>query len=181
MDVLEFVARSEWPLATVLALFLLRKPLVEMLDRVSPTKIDAWGFKAEFERTLDKVDALTGPLEEVAKTQRAAEDLDGAEKRSAEGLVLVSWQRLVSTLTELVKARDGEAAAQRVRTKPEEAARLLGLSDDEVQAIHDLRRLRNGVAHGRIEVVSESEAARFDDISWRLIGRLASIPVTKEV
>ena len=61
MDVLEFLAASEWPLVAGLALWFLRRPLMRMADRVNPTKLDAWGLKAEFAEALDKVETLIPP------------------------------------------------------------------------------------------------------------------------
>ncbi|HEY1720915.1 MAG TPA: hypothetical protein VGG27_06695 [Magnetospirillaceae bacterium] len=59
MDPLDFIAKSEWPLVVLVTIFAVRRSLARMIDRVSPTKVDAWGFKAEFEKTLDKVELLT--------------------------------------------------------------------------------------------------------------------------
>jgi hypothetical protein len=70
MDILEFAARSEWPVVAATAIWLVRKPIARMLDRVNPTKLDAWGLKAEFEKRLDKVDLLTSPPDTVEDAPR---------------------------------------------------------------------------------------------------------------
>ena len=55
-----------------MALWLVRRPLARMLDRVNPTKVDVWGFKAEFEKRLDKVDLLIAELDEPDRSEPSA-------------------------------------------------------------------------------------------------------------
>jgi hypothetical protein len=52
VDILEFLAHSEWPIVVGGALLILRRPLSEMMGRMNLSKIDAWGLKAEFEKGL---------------------------------------------------------------------------------------------------------------------------------
>jgi hypothetical protein len=69
VDFLEFVQRSEWPIIVGATLWIVRRPLVNLFERLNPTKVDAWGFSAEFEKTLNKIDALT-PAQPKAATSR---------------------------------------------------------------------------------------------------------------
>src|SRR3954471_13715273 len=95
MDVLEFVARSEWPIVVVVSVWLLRRSIRDMLNRISPTKIDAFGFKAEFERTLDKVDQLTPPADQkdlpILTLNRSPKDAE-LIPASPEAIILDAWR-----------------------------------------------------------------------------------------
>jgi hypothetical protein len=226
VDLLEFVAHSEWPLVAGVALYLMRKPLVEMVARVSPTKVDFLGLKIELERRLEKAEALTA-IEQPASpalskardvppsimapptarfkvrdnappgvlTDSATPDTSGyaALHAQADALplgntapeiqVLLAWQRLESEVRRLVderlKPRTGNAQIQakarnlwHVPHMIESAAKELGLNDDEMAALRELRALRNQIAHSNHPFVMQSDATRFKAIVERLITRM---------
>ncbi|MDB5409590.1 MAG: hypothetical protein JWL84_4502, partial [Rhodospirillales bacterium] len=70
MDLLEFAARSEWPIVAGVAVFLVRQPLVKMIERLNPTNFDAWGLKIAFEQKLEKAELLA-PVPEAEPTAPA--------------------------------------------------------------------------------------------------------------
>jgi hypothetical protein len=88
MDFWEFLARSEWPIVIGGTIWLLRRSFQDMLSRVTPTKVDAFGFKAEFERTLDKVEQLTAP------TDQKPAQIEDLLLASPEAVILDSWRQL---------------------------------------------------------------------------------------
>ena len=69
MDVLEFVARSEWPVVVLVGVWLFRRAIRGIFERINLTKLDAWGLKAEFEKGLAKAELLT-PLPDRIPVER---------------------------------------------------------------------------------------------------------------
>ena len=54
----------------------------------------------------------------------------------------------------------------------EEAARRLGLSEDEIESLRTLRDLRNKVAHSAETSLTWDDATRFKEATERLLGRM---------
>lgn len=186
MDVLEFLARSEWPIVVGGALWLLRKPISAMIGRVNLTKIDAWGFKAEFEKGLQKVEALTsgeptkvgGKIIE-ARIEDRIQFRDSADANvevnlTPELIVLHAWGRLESAMRKMIDAERPQKVGNITipPLKIEEAAKQLGLSDDEIESLRVLRRLRNEVAHSANSALTWSDATRFRQATDKLLAKL---------
>ncbi len=151
-----------------------------MLDRVSPTKVDAWGFKAEFDKVLGKVELLTpsslsgeGSLRVETEVVRSLRhELDVA--RPPELLVLRAWARLEAAMRQISDAEHPHVSA-RVwnRSQPiDQVARELGFDADEISALRELRELRNRIAHTLDVSVSDEEAARYRAATERFLSRL---------
>jgi hypothetical protein len=164
MDFWEFVARSEWPIVVGGAIWLLRRPLQDMLSRVTPTKVDAFGLKAEFERTLDKVEQLTAPTD-----QRPAQ-IDDVLPASPEAVILDSWRQLENAVREKLPSKGRNIL---VPPKATELERQLNLSEDEIAAYQSLRKMRNQVAHENAPV-SREDAIRFKEAAQRLLQRFVT-------
>ena len=91
MDILEFLARSEWPIVALVAVLVIRKPLGRMVDRVNPKKVDAWGFKAEFEKRLEKAELLVPPQgKSIGKSSNNIHRIVGTTSADDAGLSLSS-------------------------------------------------------------------------------------------
>ncbi|MGC2224043.1 MAG: hypothetical protein WA624_17685 [Methylocella sp.] len=54
----------------------------------------------------------------------------------------------------------------------DQAARELGLTDDEVESLMTLRKLRNAVAHSAGTALTWDEAMRFKQATERLLARM---------
>ncbi|MGO8868459.1 MAG: hypothetical protein ACLQME_18370 [Alphaproteobacteria bacterium] len=190
MDFLEFAAHSEWPVVAGIAIWLIRRPLGRMMDRISPTKVDAWGIKAEFEKSLDKVDLLTPAKESKSKPTLAMDEaLPPSGKKSAriftrdaafqrkpssnapEIIVLQAWDRL----EKYMKSIQPMLQLEQLWGRPNAMGiveRILGLTEDEAAAVMELYKLRNQVAHAKYAPVTESDAIRFQDAIDRLLTRI---------
>lgn len=197
MDWLELAAKSEWPALGAYALWVLRGPISRLLDRMHPTKMDAWGFKAEFARDLDKVDMLTLPKEVQSKHAKAAKPptlaldakptpkLDRENYRFISGLhtvdspeasVLTDWAALETALQEKA-AIVGIGPSVRGLPSRSEWASLgpkVGLTEDETAAVQELRKLRNDVAHATGARISPEEARRYREVVTHLVSKLLS-------
>ena len=181
VDIIELVARSEWPIVVGAALLIFRRPIQSLIARVNLTKIDAWGFKAEFEKGLDKIEALT--FIEPAKTRAkiATDELrrldnSGASATGAtpEGLVLDSWRQLEGTMRRLVDELHPNVS-RTIHPPPlrfEAAAEELGLSADDMASLLLMRKLRNDLAHSPDARITWDDALRFQVATRRLMNKL---------
>lgn len=194
MDTLDFLARSEWPAVTVVALWLIRAPLGRMLDRVSPTKLDAWGFKAEFEKALDKVDLLTARdhVERGAQpsTKEEANVVDSQPNHvtpppdleeylshqqtftaTPVGIIHEAWDRLENLVSKVVREEGVVGGFEWFLPDVERALRRRGLDGDEIAAIMELRRLKNRI-YPSMGSLTIDDALRFKLAAERLMARL---------
>jgi hypothetical protein len=93
---------------------------------------------------------------------------------SPEMIVLEAWGRLEGSVRPLIEAKHPSlsrrqwAAARAI----EEVARDLGLSEDEIQSLRVMRRLRNEVAHSDSSHLTWEEALRFKNATKRFTARL---------
>jgi hypothetical protein len=172
VDFWEFVARSEWPIVVGGTIWLLRRSFQEMLGRINPTKLDAFGFKAEFERTLDKVEQLTAPADQQ-KSPIMAFDSKPADtpeliQASPEAVILESWRQL-----ENAARRKLPPPANKIifPVHPTRLADYLNFTEDEIAAFQSLRKLRNQIAHSDTPV-SRDDAMRFKEVTERLLERV---------
>jgi hypothetical protein len=158
MSLLDFFARSEWPIVALIVLWFLRRPIVRMLDRVSPTKVDAWGFKAEFERGLAVVE-LAAPTADGAVL-----DSGPPPSESKVGLpgakVLDAWSRLEN------RTKQAYREVFTGVTVSDDASLLhmlvaLGVDRSSIDGISELRVLRNAIAHGKGPPLDDIEAERY--------------------
>jgi len=186
LDIIELIAHSEWPIVVGGGLLLFQRPIRELLARINFTKIDAWGLKAEFEKGLDKVETLTAPKkEEKAKPKLAMDEKLPPEQSkmrapvpatgaSPEAMVLDAWSWLEGDMRAMIDAihprREGVLWTPAL--KIDQAARELGLSDDEVVSLLTLRKLRNNVAHSTGTQVTWEDAMRFKQATERLLATM---------
>lgn len=190
MDIVELIARSEWPVVVGGALLLFRRPVRELIARINLTKLDAWGLKAEFERGLDKVEELAPTKEEAKADERVKIEFHNKsstttgwaaglrpflyENVSPEAIVLDTWSRFEADLramTDALPSRDAGAP----RTLPlriERTGKEFGLSDEEIESIMVLRRLRNKIAHSADGSLTWDDADRFRHAVDRLLAKM---------
>ena len=195
MDWLEFIARSEWPVVVGGTLFLLHRELRGLVSQISPTKLDAFGIKAEFERKLERVELLSGDDKEVSPNLLAQTDTEDAEEtlqattasrglvghdqaewvrrhisrygNSPEMAVLKAWERIERGIR-VTASMAGMNVSSRQRLG-EPLLRKVGLGPDEVTIFRELRALRNSVAQANGPTsLTWDEATRFVDAIGRL-------------
>jgi hypothetical protein len=66
--VLDFVARSEWPLVAIGGIYLLRETLGRVAAGIISGKFEGWGFKGEFERKTELAELLLTPVDATPRT-----------------------------------------------------------------------------------------------------------------
>jgi hypothetical protein len=185
VDILEFLAHSEWPIVVGGALWLFHKPLRKMAERVNLTRIDAWGIKAEFEKGLDKIEVLTPPRNEEKKptvTIDVSKIIEGTSKAdpliTPEMIVLGTWRAIEERMRPFAVGTSMDMPMHYIRLKS--AARRLGLRQDEIDSLILMRRLRNKVARTPDAQLSWEDAERFKDAAVRLLARLETLRPDEE-
>jgi hypothetical protein len=192
VDLLELIARSEWPVVVGGALFLFRRPLVKLIGRINSTKVEALGFKAEFEMGLEEVENLTPPsTEELELVHKITHDEKGKGENlsqwiqkpswssytpepSPEAVVLGAWTWLeVNTraMIEAIHPRNYRSDIFESR-RLYEAAREFGLTEDDIKSLGKLHELRNKVAHSTESILTWDDAMRFKEATERLVARM---------
>jgi len=192
VDVLELIARSEWPLVVSGGLFLFRAPLGQLIDRISLTKFEAWGLKAEFAKGLQKVDNLTPPsVEELELTYKITHDetvkgenlsrwvqkpphsVELPPPESPEVLVLGAWSVLEANMRAMTDSPHVSTTGALSRASIYNLANRLGLTSDEKESLATLLNLRNKVAHAHAETsLTWDDALRFMEATQRLEARM---------
>lgn len=182
MDFWEFVVRSEWPIVVGGAIWLLRRSLRDMFNRVNPTKVDAFGFTAEFERKLDKVEQLSPPPdhEDAAPTTAISGDspqIPVLLPASPEAVILESWRQLEKATRQKLPQLKFKNFV--LPLKESALKSNLYLTDDDIAVYQELRDLRNQVAY-KDAPVSRADAIRYKEAAERFIQRLATLQAHME-
>lgn len=177
MGVFEFITALAWPSVVAFGIWTFRDQTRGMMDRILPTKLDAWGFKAEFEKRLEKVEILTkNESSEVLTSNQAA--LPPPEQQTfkldltkpPEMRILRAWNRLGKTIQRYPDGRLRTETNLRWDTSEwiDTASREIGLTADEAAALKELQALRNKVAHNVEATLSDNDATRYEEASARL-------------
>ena len=164
MDTLEFIAALVedlvWPLTVVLAIFVFRGPIYNLLPFLQRLRYK--DFVVEFNKKLDEVEtqaaAITGEGTEVPVDEYMLE-LANAHPR---GAVIDSWLAIEKAIRDVAASRDIDVQDPRRRSAfavERELARSGALNPEVVSLVRDLRSTRNEVAH-RLDVPFTPEMAR---------------------
>jgi hypothetical protein len=188
MSVLEFIASLvqslAWPLATVVAVFWLRKPITSALEkRLRRAKLGSAEFefdpakteelRAEVEGERAELERSAPPIEKEA-TQESADDEAGRMTKlvalaelSPVGAFLTSFIELERTLRDLLADRDDVLRAPPVQLG--RAAVLHDLfSESDYSAFEYLRRARNELVHATREDLTPAQAVELATLASSL-------------
>jgi hypothetical protein len=174
LDILEFLARSEWPAVAVGVLWILRRPIAALIDRINITKLNVWGVTAEFDRSLEKVETTLTPTngkkdERTTKEPSSIPKLMYSFNVSPEVMILDAWSWVEVTMRNLLEELEpGSKEPYEMQFDFATAGRKLGLRSDEVDSLLTLQGLRNLVAHSGGAPISWEEAARFKKAAEQL-------------
>ena len=164
MGTLEFIAALVedivWPLTVVLAIFIFRGPISNLLPFLQRLRYKE--FVVEFNQKLDKVEteaaAITGEGTEVRVDDYMLE-LAQAHPR---GAVIDSWLAVEKAIRDVAASRDMNVDDPRRRSTyavEKELARSGALNPAVVSLVRDLRSTRNEAVH-RLDVPLTPEMAR---------------------
>jgi hypothetical protein len=186
VDGLAFVASVinsvlSWVTAAIIALFLFRRELAKVLvllgERIE--EFEGFGIKTKLRRDLD---ALEDILPRAADAKEAAAPAEAERTEIAAELTLLpppyiilqSWRRLEQTVREAVTIhRPGTPRKPTRSFDYVSLARTHGLlTEEEMQAAHRLRQVRNLAAHSDGSGVTVSDALRYRDLADDLIQKI---------
>lgn len=182
MDILAFIASIinslAWPVTALIALFLLRKQLMELIPGVRRLK---WkDFEIDFGKELQKVEEtvrtvkvppptkmqLPADIQPAPLPKTQDELLERLAALSPNAAILESWRNVERTLDFYFKSRGIE--------RPQSAQTIAGHLDYDsnfppqlVAAYQELRFLRNRAAHSREDLTAE-HAKKFSAIADKL-------------
>lgn len=176
MDTLTFIAKLAealgWPIAAIVLAAWLRKEIRALLPYVK--RVKAGPLEAEFEREVRELKASTEAAPAEARkelppppSQPLLLQLAELHARSA---ILEAWVRVEAAARAALEKKSPATATVATRN-PHRLAEQLGalglLEEDQVSLFHELRNLRNEVAHvpefspSRESVVSYIEMASY--------------------
>lgn len=165
----EIIKAAAWPSATFAIVFMLRKPLRELLKLLRRLKYG--DFEAEFDKEVNEAketaeelsQQLTPALSEAADFATYS-NLIKVNPRSA---ILEAWRTVESELRNLARSKQ---LLMEATPPPSRVLRVLDrakeLDTAQVALIHDLRALRNQAAH--LEDFSPSENAALNYVQLAL-------------
>lgn len=182
MDFLTFLATVigslAWPISLLIAVFLLRKPITELLPGLRRLKYK--DLEVDFGKELEKIEAVLDTVQEPTKpkgelpieVQREplpkthSELLERLTELSPNAAILESWRGVERTLDFYFGSRGIE--------RPHSGQAILGYLDYDsnvppqlVSAYQELRLLRNRAAHDRVNLTAE-DAREFSALADRL-------------
>jgi hypothetical protein len=150
----------------LVVLLVLRKPIAELLPKLRSWEGPAgkFDFGKQLAETEESVDEAVEAAEQTAASQTeiagsaaslappppALEpSLDAEANANPSFVVLSAWERLVAALADLVGAAGLPMRSRTVVAQVDDLRRRGVVNEDFLEAVTELRQLRNAVAHGQ--------------------------------
>ncbi|WP_110685689.1 hypothetical protein [Salinicola aestuarinus] len=179
MDSLTFISslvRSlAWPVFALILALLFRDQILQFGTFIK--KLRAGPFEAELEHDLEQLRSLL-PMHRTAAGGRADDDvgfLTTLAKRHPRTAILESWTQLEQAARAAVRSQQqGEPGQDHVAVArlPEPLVRAGLIDQPQVTLYHELRRLRNDVAHATAHEPTREAASAFVALATTLHTRL---------
>jgi hypothetical protein len=184
VDWLTFVSSGikslAWPAVVIVALFVLKRNLGDLLrslgDRLEKAK--GAGIELTFGKGIDQVEEILPASEtkEIVEpiTTEKIETISGLAQLPPSYIVSQAWLRFEQTIRDSVDIPNITSpsirrASYRVMDYIDLARRQELLYSDEVPAVEQLRALRNQAAHSTDPGITLTDALRYHDIANTLI------------
>lgn len=177
MDFLTFLAQLidslAWPVTVLVVVWLLRRPLAQLLPEVR--KVKYGDFEAEFGREVEELRERMAEVMPPPKTEpEEAESfgrLEDLAKVAPNAAVLQAWNEVESAARNLLEARgrtvDADSPTPYLRIE-----RMLQrgelVEERKVKIFKDLRRLRNKVAHAAGYEITRAQAEEYIELALAL-------------
>lgn len=164
MGILEFIValveNLVWPLTVVLAIFVFRGPISNLLPFLQRLRYK--DFVVEFSQKLDEVETQAAAITGEGAEFRVEDDLLDLAQAHPRGAVIDSWLAVEKAIRDVAATRDVEVDIPPGRSTiavERELARSGVLNPMVVSFLRDLRETRNQVVH-RLDVPLTPEMAR---------------------
>ncbi|MBU1369473.1 MAG: DUF4145 domain-containing protein [Proteobacteria bacterium] len=159
-----------WPVVVLASVYLLRKPLIELIPQLKKLKYKEleMEFEHELEALSKKSQESRSRVEiEVPKEEEEDYYLQRVKELSPIAAIMESWLGLETTA--ISTAQHFKLTPEKKRINFHIAIQTLHknnvLTDQDVANINDLRALRNKAAHELNFQITEDEAAKFIEIA----------------
>lgn len=171
MGALEFTSTLigqviSWPVLVLVVVFVFRKPIAELIPKLRSWEGPAgkFDFGKQLAETEDSVDDAVEAAERTAALQTEIAGSASAvtppppafepslavqANANPSFVVLSAWERLGATFADLAGAAGLPMRSRTVVAQVDDLRRRGVVNEDFVQAVTELRRLRNAVAHGQ--------------------------------
>ena len=182
MDVTQFIIeladKLAWPLVALVALVMLKRPLEDLLPLAKRLKYK--DLEVEFGQVLQAVSRdAAGVFPELEQDRRSR--LIATVKHLPNAAVLEAWDEVDSAAETLIRQQVSEvdlAVDTRYKTMGTILARQALLDTKKVKLFHELRQLRNKVAHAENFTVGPAEAVQYIELCLKLVDHLNAVHST---
>jgi hypothetical protein len=181
MDLLTFISKIigalAWPVSIFFALWLFRRQIGQLLPQIRRLKYK--DFEAEFGETVRKLKAkaipLLLPVQARGVLPSPSERLEHLVEISPSAAVQEAWKEIESAAKALIERR-GYKLDYDIQTPFRLIERVLEktelIDSRKLRIFHELRQLRNKVAHAEDFEVSEDQAYEYIQLAMILINYL---------
>ena len=159
-----------WPGTVLISIYLLRKPLIELIPQLKKLKYKE--LEMEFDRELETLSKKSQESRSRLEVETPKEEEDDyyiqrVKELSPRAAIMESWLGLESTAISTAQHFKITPEMKRVNFHMAVQALLKSnvLTDQDVANINDLRALRNKAAHEIEFPITEDEAAKFMEIA----------------
>ncbi|MED0777791.1 hypothetical protein [Bacillus siamensis] len=198
MNQLEFwssvIKSTTWPIVVLIVVWLLRKPITNMIEKIAELKFKYKDLEATFSKGLHKAEAeleLQSSVSDNSESSDSQEDEESSLKNSNSAiktkiakeaphlLVVMSWLLVENELNSVIDKLDNPSD---LRHKPP-TAKMKYLVDNNyldrsfLDAFVDLGRLRNVAVHNVKEAqnISYLESKKYNNLTKKIIKGLQNI------
>jgi len=173
MTKLEFIIRLLelliWPVTIFIILFIIRKPLKDLMPFLKRAKISE--LELEFDRELAKVKSVAEDEFKSLKTDWKT-DLLNLAQNFPNAAILEAWKEIENRTEALIHKSEPKLNLD-VSTRYKLMQNVLTeeniIETKKAKIFNDLRQIRNKVAHANDYTVSKDQALNFISISVQLI------------
>ncbi|MBN3562236.1 hypothetical protein [Aliamphritea spongicola] len=176
--IIELADKLAWPLVALVALVMLKRPLEDLLPLAKRLKYK--DLEVEFGQVLQAVSRdAAGVFPELEQDRRSR--LIATVKHLPNAAVLEAWDEVDNAAETLIRQQVSEvdlAVDTRYKTMGTILARQALLDTKKVKLFHELRQLRNKVAHAENFTVGPAEAVQYIELCLKLVDHLNAVHPT---
>jgi len=152
----EFIAElakaTAWPITIILILWLLREKLGDVIPRL--LKVKHGETEIEFSKTMDQIEdkaiALPLDIDSTDDISKESERLKRLATIVPKAAIQQAWNALDRHITDLLIGRDVKPIGRSIKTSQVTAElKRMGLSNEDLSSLKQLRSIRNLTAHDR--------------------------------
>jgi len=177
----EIVKALAWPISTIVLVFLLRKPIIELVPLMKKLKYKE--LELEFSQEIKTLKSeVTESSNFGAATVTVSEPTNSKALElisfSTRAAIMEAWIEVEVAATEVASSFWGESPSETMRSLPrlgEYLHQCKVIDDKQLSTFHKLRQLRNKVAHAQAINLNEEDAKSFVIMAESLASHIKSV------